>query len=343
MSPRFLRSFSSALATLTPFALLCLLSLSACLDPPKTDSLYSSYVLPATAIVPELEADEAAAKKLSLNASLGSFIPLRTGYFNGVEVKYWDFGALPALTLKPMYIFRYHSEGEDGDLIQDETHPNLIDSIPGDMAYTPLRQIFVVDFNTRLYRGERITSIRALEDAVDMGLVSSPKPADFFTNCLVAPSSVQMQVTDDDGQMVGPEITYYRGKIVRQFCVGDLYSKVGAIAQMDGKFKPGSAYSIHRRSDEDVLDETLLDIDLNDDGDLLDTNTIFNDDVGTKTYSGIWKSIEVEVDRNWKLGGAKQESDLFERDGDILTAKDKVLEFSDRGVFLNRPIRFLSP
>jgi hypothetical protein len=338
MSPSFFRCFSGALA---PFALPCLLSLSACLNPPSPEALYSSYVLPSTAVVPELEADEAAAKKLSANASLGSFIPLRTGYANGKEVKYWDFGELASLSLKPMYIFRYHIEGEDGTLTQDQTHPHLIDSIPGDTAYTPLRQIFVVDFNTRLYRGERITSIRALEDAVELGIVNSPTPADFFANCLVTPSSVQMQVTDDDGQMVGPEITYYRGKVVRQFCVGYPYSKVGAIAHMEGKFKPGIAYSIRRRSDEDVLDETLLDIDLNDDGDLLDTNTIFNDDVGTNSYSGIWNSFEIQVDRTWKLGDAKQESDLFERDGDILTAKDKVVDFSDRGVFLNRPIRFL--
>lgn len=335
MSPRFLRCISGVLAPLA-------FSLSACLNPETTDTLYSSYVLPATAVVPELEADEAAAKKLSANASLGSFMPLRTGYANGTEVKYWDFGELPSLGLKPMYIFRYHIEGDDGSFTQDQTHPNLIDSIPGDSAYTPLRQIFVVDFNTRVYRGERITSIRALEDAVDMGLVSSPAPSDFFANCLVAPSSVQMQKTDD-GQMIGPQITYYRGKIVRQFCVGDgeLYSKVGAIAHVDGKFKPGNAYSIRRRSDEDVVDETLLDIDLNDDGDLLDTNTIFNDDAGTKTYTGIWNSFEVLVDRTWKLGDAKQEGDLFERDGDILTAKDKVIDFTDRGVFLNRPIRFV--
>lgn len=333
MSPCFYRCFSGALAAL---------SLTACLNAPKVDSLYSSYVLPSTAVIPELEADEAAAKKLALNASLGSFIPLRTGYFDGKEVKYWDFGELPSIALKPMYIFRYHTEGDDGSLTQDHTHPYLIDSIPGDAAYTPLRQIFVVDFNPRLYHGERITSIRALEDAVDMGLVSSPTPEDFFANCLVAPSGVQMQTTED-GQMALPQSAYYRGKVVRQFCVGDLYSRVGAIAQMDGKFKPGNAYSIRRRSDEDLLDETLLDIDLNDDGDLLDTNTIFNDNVGSKTYAGIWNSFEIEVDRTWKLGDAKAEGDLFERDGDILTAKDKVIDFNNRGVFLNRPIRFVAP
>jgi hypothetical protein len=320
-----------------------LFGLCGCLDTPAADALYSSYVLAPDAVIPELEADEAAGKKLALNASLGSFIPLRTGYFGGAEVKYWDFGELTSISLKPMYIFRYHDEeGGAVELVQDETHPNLIDAIPGDTAYTPLRQIYVVDLNLKTYRGERITSIRALEDAVELGIVSAPVRSDYFTNCLVVPSSILMQTTED-GQTIGPDKAYYRGTVVRQFCVGELYSKVGAIMLTDNRFKPGNAYGIRRRSDAKLLDETLLDTDLNDDGDFLDTNTIFNDDVGTKTYSGIWNSFDVEVDRGWKLGDAKQESDLFERDGDRLTAKQNVVEFLDRGVFLNRPIRWLPP
>lgn len=321
-----------------------LFGLCGCLTTPAADDLYSSYVLPADAEVPDLEADEAAAKKLALNASLGSFIPLRTGYFMDREVKYWDFGELTSTNLKPMYLFRYYDEtGKSVDQgAEPDAHPKLIDAIPGDSAYTPLRQIYAVDLNLSTYRGEQITSIRALEDAVDMGLVEPPVPSEFFANCLVVPSTIQMQTTDD-GQTIGPEIAYYKGKKVRQFCVGDLFTKIGAIMLTDNKFKPGNAYTIRRRSDVKVVDETLLDTDLNDDGDLLDTNTIFNDDVGTKTYSGIWSSFEVEVDRNWKLGDAKQESDLFVRDGDRLTAKENVLDFRDRGVFLNRPIRWVPP
>jgi hypothetical protein len=303
--------------------------------------LYSSFVLPADAVIPELEADEAAGKKLSLNAGLGSFIPLRTGYFSDREVKYWDFGELDSISLEPMYIFRYlKEEGKNDEFYPDETHPNLIDAIPGDDAYTPLKQIYVVYLDIKTYRGERITSIRALEDAIDMGLVSAPTRSDWFTNCLVVPGSVLMQITDD-GQTEGPDIAYYRGKVVKQFCPGDLFTTVGAIGLTDNRFKPGNAYEIRRRSDAELLDEALLDTDLNDDGDSLDTNTIFSDDVSTKTYSGIWNSFEVEVDRSYKLGDAKQESDLFERDGDRLTAKEVVVDFSERGVYLNRPIRFL--
>jgi hypothetical protein len=298
-------------------------------------------VLPADTIIPELEADEAAAKKLSLNAGLGSFIPLRTGYFGADEVKYWDFGELDSISLEPMYIFRYQSDDTTVELAPDDTtHPDLIDAIPGDDAYTPLKQIWVVYLDVKNYRRERITSIRALEDAVDMGLVSAPIRSEWFTNCLVVPSSVLMQITDD-GQTEGPAVAYYRGKVVKQFCPGDLFSKVGAIMLTDNRFKPGNAYELRRKSDAELLDETALDTDLNDDGDSLDTNTIFSDVVGSKTYSGVWASFEVEVDRSYALGAAKQESDLFQRDGDRLTAKEQVIDFSARGVYLNRPIKFV--
>lgn len=311
-----------------------------CLDPlDDTGAPYSSYVLPPDAVVPELEADEAAAKKLALNAGLGSFIPLHTGYFDGAEVKYWDFGELSSTTLHPMYIFR--RRGDDGAVVSPEgvSHPNLIDSIPGDSSYSPLRQIYVVYVNAS-YRGERITSLRALEDAAELGIVTSPSPSEYFANCLVVPSGVQLQ-TEDDGQAVDPEIAYYAGHVVKQFCVGDLVWKVGAIMLKNDRFSPGNAYSVRRQSDADVLDEMLLDTDLNEDGDVLDTNTIFSDTVGTMTYSGIWNSYEVVVARDYKLGDAKQESDLFEREDDRLTAKENVIDFSDRGVLLNRPIKWV--
>jgi hypothetical protein len=156
------------------------------------------------------------------------------------------------------------------------------------------------------------------------------------------PGTVRMQTTDD-GQADSPTVAYYRGKVVKQFCPGDMQDKVGAIMLTDNRFKPGNAYRIRRRSDAVLLDEELLDTDLNEDGDSLDSNTIFSDDVATKTYSPIWNHYEVEVDRDYQLGDAKRESDLFERDGDRLTATERVLSFSKRDGFLNRPIQHVAP
>jgi hypothetical protein len=269
---------------------------------------------------------------------------LRTGYFGGAEVKFWDLGELTATTLRPMYIFR--RKGDDAtttsmstSMADLSTHPSLIDGIPGDSSYSPLRQIFVV-YVKDSYRGEHITSIRALEDAIEIGIVTAPSASTFFANCVVVPSSARLQ-TADSGEAAEPEVAYYRGRVVRQFCIGELVSKVGAIMLNNDKFTPGNAYVLRRQNESKALDETLLDIDLNEDGDIFDTNTVFNDDVGSDTYSGIWKAYDVVVPRSVKLGDITQESAIFDRKGDMLTAKEGVISFTDRAVFLNRPIKWV--
>jgi hypothetical protein len=322
---------------------LCALFLGACLDSSREQGLYSSYILPANTTVPRLEDDPDAAKKLDANDGLGTMVMLHTAYEAGGEVQYWDFGTLAAVSLKPMYIFRRRGDMAT-DLSQDANHPDLIDAIPGDTAYSPLRQIYVV-YVTDAYAGERITSLRALEDAVDKGLVMSPHPTTYFVNCVVTLSTVQMQMSDD-GTSVGPQDVYYHGQLVKQFCIGGLYSGVGAIAlNKDGSFTPDYAYLVRRENENQPLDETLLKTDLNSDGDLSDTNVIFTSPVGRdmSTYSGIWRDYDVVVPRSFKLGDAKAESDLFDRNGNVLASKANVIGFTDTGMFLNRPIKYVPP
>lgn len=307
-----------------------------CLEPqPERSPPYSSYVMAADARIPRLEDDPAAAKKLDANDGLGATIPLHTAYEAGQEVHYWDLGTLTATTLKPMYIFRRPAESA-GDLSRDVGHPDLIDSIPGDTAYSPLRQIFVVYINAS-YAGERITSIRALEDAVEIGIVSSPQPVQFFVDCVVTLSTVQLQ-TSEDGSSMGPQDAFYKGKLVKQFCIGGLVSTVGAIALKDNTFTPGNAYLLRHENEGQPLDEGLLKQDLNEDGDLLDTNTVYDSKPLDAAYTSIWRSFDVVVQKDFKLGDAKTESDLFDRLNGQLYGKGKVVSYRDTGAFLNRPI-----
>jgi hypothetical protein len=318
-----------------------LLWLFGCLEPEAELGIYSSYVMPADYRVPHYEEDQAAAKKLDLNDGLGTSITLRSGYAEGAEVQYWDLGTLTATTLRPMYIFRMAND-PNGVMQQDQViHPDLIDSIPGDTAYSPLRQIYVV-FVTDRYRGERITSLRALEDAAELGLVSSPQPHPFFANCAVTLSTVQIQITDDGSSTVGSD-AYYRGHIVKQFCAGGLVADVGAIKLKDNAFTAGNAYVLRRQSELSPLDESALKQDLNDDGDQIDTNTVFDSEVRADpgVYTGIWKSYDVSVSRTFQLGDVKAESELFDRKGSALAATAKVLDYKDTGVFLNRPQRLV--
>jgi hypothetical protein len=315
-------------------------SASACLDGPSETALYSSYILPAGADVPKLEDDLGAAAKLRANAGLGSMIVLRSAFVAGHNVQYWDFGQLTTISVKPMWVFRRRNALGTGDP-QEIGHPDLIDSIPGDTPYTPLRQIFVV-FVTDLYRNERVTSLRALDDAVELGIMEAPQAADYFVNCIVAPSTVQLQ-TSDDGTSMGPQSAYYRGKLVKQFCPGGLVAKVGAFAFKDGSFMPGNAYLVRRVDETQPLDEALFKADLDGDGDQLDTNTIYDSNVNEDSYTSVWRSLDVVVARDYKFGTARAESDLFDDTSGMLVAKDAVLQYRDNGVFLNRPIKQVLP
>jgi len=320
--------------------LLSLSSIAGCLKQFDDGSeLYSANVLAPGTNVPLFESDKSAAQKLDANDGFsGMLIPLHSAFAAGNEVQYWDLGSLTAVSAKPMWIFRRRGE-DDGPAIEVD-HPNLIESIPGDTAYTPLRQLFVV-FVRGAYHGERITSLRALEDAIELGLVEAPVAQDRFVNCAVTVSTTQLQ-TSMEGDSIGPELAYYHGRVVNQFCIGGFFDMVGAFLLKDGAITPGNAYLVRRTNESQPLDEALLKTKLNDDDDMIDTNIVFDSNVGDMNYKSVWKSFDVVVPATFKLGDAKAESDLFAKKGGP-AKPDKVLQFKDNGTFLNRPIMQVLP
>ena len=317
----------------------------ACLKAPDDGSeLYSSYIVPADVDVPMLDDDMPSLMKLDANDGfMGTRIPLRTGFAGGVPVQYWDLGQLMAISIKPMWIFRRRlQDGSD----QWIGHPNLIDSIPGDTPYTPLRQLYKV-YMTGAWDGERIASLRALEDAIEFHLVEAPVPQDVFVNCVVTPKSMRLQDSADPNDTIDPQPTYYRGKIVHQFCIqynNDDSVGVGMLPIKNQMFNPGNAYLLRRENELSPLDETLLKADLNEDGDMLDTNTVFDTNVGDPGYTSIWKSLDVAVPRDYLFGTSTSEDELFDELPSGLAGKaDRVIQYKDNAVFLNRPIKRVLP
>jgi hypothetical protein len=334
---------NSSLCRLTrALGVLALLSTPGCLQQYDDGSqLFSANVLAPGTTVPLFENDKGAAKKLDANDGFsGMLIPLHSAFAAGNEVQYWDLGTLAAIAPKPMWIFRRRGEGEGP--AKEVGHPNLIESIPGDTPYTPLRQLFVV-FVTGSYHGERITSLRALEDAIEIGLVEAPVAQDRFVNCNVTLSTMQLQ-TSVDGASIAPESAYYRGREVSQFCIGGFFDMVGAFLLKDGAITAGNAYLPRRENESQPLDEALLKGKLNDDDDMLDTNVVFDSNVGDMNYMSVWKSFDVIVPSTFQYGDAKSEADLFVKKGSLLSGKaDKVISYKDNAVFLNRPILQVLP
>jgi hypothetical protein len=312
-----------------------LFSLTGCLDSPGTEKAgYSAELLGPDAAVPLYDSDEAL--RARLNAADGqesSMIPLRTGYAGGREVHYWDFGAVPMGT-KPVWVFRAH--GDDGGAV-DVGHPDLIDTVPGDMGHTSFRKLYVVYF-TEAYAGQRITSVPALEDALELGLLEEPAWKDQYVNWPVALADARLEVGPDESPL-SPDPVYYRGRITHQFKLGAARGP-GVLTVAMPPIPWPNAYLPRRQDEAKPLEEGAWRTDLNADGDTLDSNVVFSLAPGDMGYTSLWKQIDVVVPPDYAWGSARAESDLFLRKMQTLDAvSGAVIEYSDPALYLNRPIQ----
>jgi hypothetical protein len=310
----------------------------ACLDRSDTEAVgYSSFILDSNVEVRPLERSPDAKTKLDLNDGLPlGTVPLRTGYAGGREVQYWDLGQSPT-SAEPIWIFMRHL----GSASERVNHPPLIDSIPGDTAYSPIRMVFEV-YITSKWAEQKFPSLRALEDGVELGLLEEPIAKESFTNCVVTLKDNSVEAPD--GKKIMPTEAYYRGKAVWQFCVGELSGDAGLFTSKMLAPVFGNAFLIRRETEAGALDEVALKTDLNGDGDMVDTNTVFDSNVGDMGYTSLWKNLDVVVDSKYEFGAAKGQDDLFKKMSWGLQGIDPpVIEYKDTGLILNRPILPVSP
>jgi hypothetical protein len=185
------------------------LALPACLGPRVSDAPgASAHLLPSGATVPSVTDDSELTNQIRINdgiddgafVSAGGQLGRGTGWSAGAAVRYWSLG--PAtLASSPIYLF-YDPAG--APLPQ----PGLVDTLPGDPSYSPLHTINRVVV-TDAYRGQLITTIAALADAIDLGLVNDPEATTVFIDApLVVPGT---KVEVGPGATAEPAIVYARG------------------------------------------------------------------------------------------------------------------------------------
>jgi hypothetical protein len=164
------------------------------LDPlVEDDPQHSVHVLPPGSEVPRIDEDVELVHQITVHDGLddgdleeaGFVVARETGWANGVEVNYWSFGNAPRFA-SLVYIL----VDEDGERID---HPYLLDSIPGDPSYSPLRKLQHVVV-TDAYDGELLPTMRALEDAVELGLVEEPVNLGLWFDAPVVPPGVTLDV-----------------------------------------------------------------------------------------------------------------------------------------------------
>jgi hypothetical protein len=305
---------------------------SACLERSETEAAgYSSFVMKPGVEIRPLERTLAAKTKLDLNDGLsGPLIPLRTGYVAGHEVQYWDLGTAPT-TAEPIWRFKRH----DGTKVE---HPPLVDSIPGDTVYSPIRILFDV-YVTPRWQGEQFPSLRAVDDGVELGLLEDPIQTDLFTNCVVTIAETQLEAGDNRPPH-NPTVAYYRGRSINQFCVDELTGNDGMFMSKMGSPVFGTALMLRRENQMLSLDESLFKTDLNGDGDMTDANVVFDADIGDAGYTSLWKNMDVVVSDDYVFGTLESQDSMFDKKPWGLSPKDpRVVEVKDTMTILNRPLR----
>jgi hypothetical protein len=315
-------------------ALACTLACSAvaCLDTRGREPVgYSPHVLPRSAVVRDVADNEVLAKRIGMNDAVDALVPLQTGYVAGREVQYWDFGTASA-SAEPVWLFRRHGAG---GMPEPVDHPDLIDSVPGDMSYSPVRVPYLV-YVTAAYRGERITSVQALEDAIDVGLLEEPESTEAAVNWPVVLADTRLELGGGQAPLA-PEPAYYRGVAVTQLKLG---AEQEGFALQRGSVSPASAYMLRRQNEAGALEEGSTMNDFNADGDMADSNIVFSLDVSEEGYCSLWSQIDVIVAPDYAWGAVKDEAALFERsEAGLIPIDGAFVAFAESDTLLNRPLR----
>jgi len=183
---------------------------SACLEPLTDDDPgYSRNVLPRGAAVQSAYSDLQINRKIDLNDGLtGPVVPIKNGFAGGTPVRYWDLGPAKRSTA-PAYDI---AKCENGAPVTDDpwVHPLVMETIPGDTDYSPYRAISYACVTPK-YNGEQFTSVEALEDGIELGLIEEPMPADIWVNVPVVGRNVDLSYGDRNQP---PERGFYKGREV---------------------------------------------------------------------------------------------------------------------------------
>lgn len=271
-------------------------ALPGCLEASAERPGYSVHVLGANERVPKAADDEVLATRIASNAgAAGPLVPLLTGFANGAEVLYWEFGDSSS-SVEPVWIL----ERADGEPIE---HPPIVDSLPGDDAYSPFRAVFRVQI-TGTYAGEQIASLAALEDAIALGLVREPLAAGTYVSWPIVPGDFELERRGEEP--LGAKPIYGAG-------VSAHYLPVAGAQPFERSVPAGTSYSLRRQHELQPLDEGALGADLNGDDDQLDSNLIF-EVAADEAPSGLWSLTEVTVDSAYMFGAYRADSDLFAPD-----------------------------
>lgn len=199
-------------------AALCVALCSGCLEPLVDDDPgYSRYVLPPGSAVSSAYDDLQLNRKIDLNDGLTPpLIAIKAGWADGQEIKFWDLGAGKRSPAPAYGLARCGADGKPLPGASLREWPLVFETIPGDGDYSPFRVLSWACV-TAAYNNQIISSSDAINDAIDLGLISEPQPSDtWLTLPIVAripeqAGGVELAWAPENRR---PDIAYYKGKTV---------------------------------------------------------------------------------------------------------------------------------
>lgn len=286
--------------------------------------------------VPEDLADEID----EYDAIAGEVAARLSAFSGGQRVWYWDFGPSPTFAAPLWQLVNPFSEGEEPVPID---HPLIWDVVPGDAAYSPYWRIYRVAVTDK-YAGERLISRRALDEALELGLILPPQPTNLYANCPVVDEAVRMQIRpgsfpawdeepcpgNEDATCIQPHFAYYKGARVAYFDTNG-----GRPIDPDGTLPVETMYELSRESESLPLSEPVRGVDITGDEDAVDTNDVFETTPCDEDYTPVHRTTEVYVVADYASidtaadetqADARNVTDLFNGNGSPRTVVVRGLE-----------------
>ncbi len=147
-------------------------------------------------------------RKIDVNDGVSKpSISPKVGWAAGQQISYWDLG-LGKRGAAPAYVIASCNGGAP----EPTGHPVIVDSIPGDSDYSPFRALLFA-CKTDRYKDEVLPSLDALNDAIDLGLITDPTSS-------VAMYWVDQAIITNDVSLLGGlptqsgKFAFYRGTTV---------------------------------------------------------------------------------------------------------------------------------
>jgi hypothetical protein len=281
--------------------------LTACLDPLVSDTpSYSEHIRRPGATIPALDpSGELAGTIRGADGVNQNPVPRRTAFVSGAAVHYWDFGPAVRFATTEYRLFMCEADADGGVVPGVEVvHAPIIDSVPGDAAYSPVVRVWAVCV-TPLYAGEVLPSRRALEDAVALGLVQEPLPTTAIMHMPVLGTDVVLDVGADTPASPSA-LVYFEGVAITRFFLG---GEAGGRLTLPGSstvLRTGRVYRLKKT------------------GDTAYAETVFSTprrmgDGPHPSYTPIWRVVDVTMSAAFVPGSVTTESALFTVMGTNLT------------------------